>query len=529
MTHQKRPISLTTRITLSFLIVLILITFLAVLTGLGIQIRSSQRSIDQNIHTMIRSLSREPLVLETFETGRASDAAMAYLDSIVAYDNNIDYIVLVGMDDLRLYHPDHSLIGQQFQGNDEGPALEGSDFYLTDGKGTREYQRRGFLSMYDAEGAQKGFLMVSTYTRSVNRIKREQILTFSIIFVLALIVSLITVWFLSRRIRQQLLGFEPPQIASMYLTQADVLDSMSEGIVRVNQASVCIYANKMALDIFGTAGTAEITRKLAAGQVAHDIASRNPVTARRVMIGDSHLLMNVIPLTTSQGNPDGCLILLSDQTETIRMAEQLTGGNQILSSLRAITHEHSNKLHVILGLLQLGETQEAISYIEEGAHDNEERSLIQNTIKNKMVAALLLGKLGIARERDITLTLTKGSALEERSAFLPSRDLVTIIGNLIENAFDSFRSVPDREHTVSVYLQEGEALIIMVDDNGCGMTEETIERVLQGSYTSKGEGHGVGLGLIRNIVDSTGGTLEIISDPGEGTSITVTVRQKRTS
>ena len=149
MTHQKRPISLTTRITLSFLIVLILITFLAVLTGLGIQIRSSQRSIDQNIHTMIRSLSREPLVLETFETGRASDAAMAYLDSIVAYDNNIDYIVLVGMDDLRLYHPDHSLIGQQFQGNDEGPALEGSDFYLTDGKGTREYQRRGFLGMYD--------------------------------------------------------------------------------------------------------------------------------------------------------------------------------------------------------------------------------------------------------------------------------------------------------------------------------------------------------------------------------------------
>ena len=233
-------------------------------------------------------------------------------------------------------------------------------------------------------------------------------------------------------------------------------------------------------------------------------------------------------LKTLEEPPEYVIFILAT-TEVHRIPITVRSRCQRYDFRRLSFAELSAQVRDIFRAESVDAEEEAISYIEEGAHDNEERSLIQNTIKNKMVAALLLGKLGIARERDITLTLTKGSALEERSAFLPSRDLVTIIGNLIENAFDSFRSVPDREHTVSVYLQEGEALIIMVDDNGCGMTEETIERVLQGSYTSKGEGHGVGLGLIRNIVDSTGGTLEIISDPGEGTSITVTVRQKRTS
>ena len=539
---NKKQLTLTGRITISFLIVLILITFLSVLTSLAFHISSTQRDIDRNISIMIRSLSQEPLVLDTFKTGEISETAMVYLDSIVSYDNNIDYIVLVGPDDLRMYHPDHSLIGQQFQGGDEGPALNGSDFYMTDGKGTREYQRRGFLSMTDQDGQPAGFLMVSTYTRSVKRIKWEQIQIFACIFVIALLVSLAAVYLLSKRIRRQLLGFEPPQIASMFLKQADVLDSMEEGIIRISPNGTCIYANKMARDILGckTASAEEsaniyedpdIAQAFAASDILQnippDIGSGKTVTAKRVVIDSRHLLMNIIPVR-NHGNADGSLILLSDQTETIRMAEQLTGVNQILASLRAITHENSNRMHVILGLLQLGETEEAISYIQEGTLDSEERSLIQNSIQNKMVAALLLGKLGIARERDITFSLTKGSSLAEKSNFLPSRDLVTIIGNLIENAFDSFQDVPNRDHTVSVYLQEGEALIIMVDDNGCGMDEDAISRILGQGYTTKGEGHGIGMRLIRNIVDSTGGNLEIISEPGEGTSITVTIRNQRT-
>ena len=105
--------------------------------------------------------------------------------------------------------------------------------------------------------------------------------------------------------------------------------------------------------------------------------------------------------------------------------------------------------------------------------------------------------------------------------------MVTIIGNLIENAFDALKDY-DGIREVSVFIQNtSEGITIIVDDTGPGMPEEYIDKIFNSSFTTKGEGHGIGLSLIKNILNQNNGLLDIASAPGEGSSFTISINQKR--
>ena len=223
----------------------------------------------------------------------------------------------------------------------------------------------------------------------------------------------------------------------------------------------------------------------------------------------------------------GTLVLLNDMTRLNRLAEELTGVKHIIDALRATTHEQKNRLHVILGLLQLGEMEEAIEFITQSVNSEEKNSNIINTIENKTIAALILGKINKAKELNIEFQLVKGSYLEAHNEYLSAQDLVTIIGNLVENAFDAIGD-KEGERKVDLFIScSDEGLMIIVDDTGSGMSEEVKEKLLTEEYTSKGEGHGVGLRLIKDIVKRCHGEFNIETEEGEGSSFTVTIQEKR--
>ena len=178
------------------------------------------------------------------------------------------------------------------------------------------------------------------------------------------------------------------------------------------------------------------------------------------------------------------------------MAEQLTGADQVIQALRANTHEYLNKLHVISGLLQISNTQQAMAFIDGVVADTENgyQSVVRQ-IENRTLAALLLGKTNHANELDIPFSLRRDSRLEAHNPYLSARDLVTVVGNLIENAFDAVKDQPGLRQ-VEVFIGQS------------------------------GEGHGFGLRLIQQIVRERGGYLEIESEPGEGSSFTASFDKK---
>lgn len=183
---------------------------------------------------------------------------------------------------------------------------------------------------------------------------------------------------------------------------------------------------------------------------------------------DASLLVNLIPLP-EPGNPEAVLLIMRDKTEIASLAQQLSGTNHVIDALRANTHEYMNKLHVISGLLQIGSYDEAIEFISDVSSDIENGyQTVVRQIKNRTIAALILGKQNRSKELDIDFCLRKDSFLEEHNPYLSTKELVTIVGNLIENAFDATKNVDGIRQVELTIRSNEDGLMISADDIGSG-------------------------------------------------------------
>lgn len=143
------------------------------------------------------------------------------------------------------------------------------------------------------------------------------------------------------------------------------------------------------------------------------------------------------------------------------------------------------------------------------------------------IAALLLGKQSHAKELDIDFSIQKDCYLDAHNDFLSTQELVTIIGNLIENAFHAVENIEGIRQVQFFIRQTEDGLTIISDDTGCGMTETQITELLAGNFTTRGEGHGVGFRLIQEIINKHEGYLSIDLEPDVGSSFTISIQKKR--
>ena len=484
------------------------------------RLHSFDAELDDRIALTARIVAESSDAEAALTDGAASPRWMAHLQALVEETEGVDYIVVADPSGKRLYHPDPALIGQQFAGGDELDAEAGSAPYITTRHGVEADQRRAFHTVYNEDGAPIGFVMVSASMANIQQQKRELLLNFLLVFALALAMGLALSWLLARSVRNSLLGHEPRTFAQMYLQREEVLDHLNECLLAVAPDGTLLFTNARAKELIGTEKLpehfplwTELCEALTAGIEYSDLLTE---------WAEYTFLAKIVPLDKA-----GVLLILRDRTEYTRIDQQLTGTNHIIEALRANTHEFLNKLHVISGLLQIGETQKAIEFINGASEDVEDNyQSIVRQLQNRTVAALVLGKASHARELDIQFSLRRDSTLPLHSAYLSSRELVTIVGNLVENAFEAVKTEPLRQ--VGLFIGEDDhGLTITVDDTGHGMTEEQITTVRQRQYTTKGDGHGFGLRLIQQIVADRNGYLDIESEPGEGSSFTVNFTQKR--
>ena len=192
--------------------------------------------------------------------------------------------------------------------------------------------------------------------------------------------------------------------------------------------------------------------------------------------------------------------------------------------MRANNHDFTNKLHVILGLVQIGEYDKAISYIQNiSIIQRETISKVMNTIENPSFAALIVGKIARASECNVKFILNEGSCLKNSHITLPSEALVTITGNLIDNALDSMNmdsTKKDKELSLGVYSRPNELLII-VKDTGTGIEEELKDKIFEKGFSTKGEGRGIGLYHTKQLITSLGGRISVESEVGIGSCFMV--------
>jgi len=210
--------------------------------------------------------------------------------------------------------------------------------------------------------------------------------------------------------------------------------------------------------------------------------------------------------------------------EFISFTEDFEGTKFLVDSMRANNHDFTNKLHVILGLIQIGEYDKAVTYIQNiSIIQRETISKVMNSIENPSFAALIVGKIARASECNVKFVLSEGTSFKNEHITLPSEALVTITGNLIDNALDAMNmdtSKTEKEISIGIYTRP-EELLIIVKDTGPGIPDEIKQKIFENGFSTKGEGRGVGLYHTKQLIESLGGKITVESQVGIGTSFMV--------
>lgn len=533
-TSSEKPIhKIQATIFRSQMFLIVILTVLVTIMGLGLNLYYESRRLDENLQNVAETIASSQIIQNEVRDSNYSvnnSVMKNYLDSLKKSLSNIDVISVVRHDGIRRYHSSPDLIGTVYDGTIPEFIHGQREFYASDDKGPSGFQRRAYAAIYGDDGEYIGFVMAVMLRQNILKNNIQMVFLYLCAAGIAIGFAVLTSVQLSGRIKQQLMGYEPDAFTAMFKIRDDILGSLEEGVLAIDSEGRVMFLNEAAsqmlhLDSQESAGKllSEVYPDTSLNRILH--TGEKEFNVRLKSRKDEDILSNRIPLI-EDGQTVGAVSIFRNRTEYTKLMEDLTGVRYMVESMRANNHDFTNKLHVILGLIQMGNYEEAEKYIVNITMvERETIHHIMQVIDDPSIAALLIGKNARASELNIRYTIKKGSNFTSASCFVPSGVLITIIGNLIDNAMDAMnrKDVQIRELTVGIFTDH-QGTVITVDDSGCGISEQNLEHIFENGYSTKGTGRGVGLYQIKKQIESYNGTIFVESETGIGTSFTVSFR-----
>ncbi|RLK60456.1 sensor histidine kinase [Actinokineospora cianjurensis] len=317
----------------------------------------------------------------------------------------------------------------------------------------------------------------------------------------------------ARRVKRQTLGLEPTEIAGLVEHREAMLHGIKEGVVGLDQQGRVTLVNDHARVLLSLPDDA-VGRPVTDFEFndrALDVLSGRAEGADQIVLRRGRvLIMNRMPIGGGDGGV-GSVVTLRDRTEIVALRHELDANRATTDTLRAQAHEFSNRLHTIAGLIELGEYDEVRRFVDRVSHTRSAwQSEVSSHVADPAVAALLVAKSSLAAEQAVGLRLAPSSRLGAVDEHL-SADLVTVLGNLVDNALDSVRGGGG---WIEVALtHEGGVVLVVVCDSGPGVAPDLASEVFRHGFTTKaaeeGGQRGLGLALTRQTCLSRGGTIEV--------------------
>lgn len=478
-------------------------------------------------------LSKSPYVIETIETGVTPDLQLRYrhLTELIG----AAFIVIGDKDGVRLVHPVDERIGLPMKGGDNKRALVDGEAYISTAKGSLGYSVRGKAAVFDDQGKIIGVVSVGyLLDRLQDRI--EPFLIYLILMALAVVAAnAVLSSYASRRFQKAILGFEPEEIGRLYVELDVTLETLKEGILSIDGEGRLRSINRSACQILEIDKAESINRPLS--EVLPDSDLQTVLQTARtdndinLYLNKKRLIANRSPIIVD-GKVVGAVSSFRLKDDLTELTEQLAKTKEYADLLRSQTHEHRNKLNTISGMVQMGELDAVQNLIgQETAHYQALIEFLRETVKEPLVAGMLLGKTERARELGLELVVEEGSRLSPLPARINAEDVVTILGNLVDNAFDATReamsidaSFAQSRRRIEVSISDyGNEVILEVIDQGCGLPQEmSIEALVKRGVSTKDQHtRGVGLYLVNELAIRYQGELEMVNNKENGARMTV--------
>ncbi len=189
------------------------------------------------------------------------------------------------------------------------------------------------------------------------------------------------------------------------------------------------------------------------------------------------------------------------------MERSVSALEELNNTLRAQRHDFLNHLQVVYSLMEMREYKEAQDYIERVYGDIRAVSRVLRTA-NPTVNALLKVKLAACEKQGVKADLHITSAWKNLS--IPGWEMCKVLGNLIDNALDALKETKNPRLTITL-SEDLKAFRFAVANNGPDIPPQDLSRIFQAGITTKSEGHGMGLFIVRGTLRERGGDIEVAS------------------
>ena len=476
--------------------------------------------------TVASGIAANPFVHTQLATADPSAALEPYALATMKATST-DFITIMKPDRTRYTHPNPAEIGRPFVGT-IAPALEGRSFTETY-TGTLGPSVRAVVPIRNSKGAIIALVAAGVEVRNINAALWPRLPIVLLAACATILLGALAAWLLSRYLRRVTWGRGPDEMSRMFAYYEGVLHSVREGLVLMDRDRRVVLYNDHAAELLGLptqAGPADpvpvsdldippqLRELLESGRQVSDAVYP---TGQRILVVNQEVAMSAISGLPARAV--GTVASLRDHTELQRLTGELQTMRTLSDALRSQSHEFANRLHTIISLIELDHPRDALRFASDQIDAGQQLiDQLSGTIDEPVLAALLLGKSTQALERGIQLSIDIPADLGPLG--IEPSEVVTIIGNLIDNAMDatgpanSAQSAP-RTVAIAVHRTASGGVEIRVADNGPGVADPGV--VFEHGYstkTSDGIGHGFGLTLVRQSILRLGGEITVRNDSG---------------
>lgn len=451
-------------------------------------------------------------------------AITQFMHQVVSH-SDASFIVIGDNKGLHLFHSVHAnVVGKTLIGGDNEEVLRGLTS-TTIRKGGLGISLRSKAPIFDDNGLVVGIVSVGYLTSYLDTITLGKASNIFIAVVLLLIALFIFSWFFSRGIKKQIFSLEPREIGLLVRQQKAMMESIYEGVIAVDSELRIEVINQAARKLLGLSQPTRVLRGLTIGDVIEPV----PFFSRTVMLEyDTHdeiCCFNTLTVIASrvsimlENQLQGWVITFRDRNEIDSLSAQLSQVKRYVDNLRIMRHEQLNRMATISGLLHMERYDEAARYIQaQSEHAQEFLDFISSRFSSPTLCGLLLGKAARAREKGVELAFDPLCRMDRACLALGEAELISIIGNLLDNAIEATQraALPHEPVEVLILLNERE-LIIEVADRGIGIDPTIRKHIFERGMTTKHNGdHGIGLYLIASYVTQVDGSIDVSDNDPRG-------------
>ncbi|WP_188009145.1 ATP-binding protein [Grimontia hollisae] len=481
---------------------------------------SLDEQISQRALNVAKTIAAMPAVVEAAQSRDSEFLQPLALD--LAEVNDARFVVIGDRNGIRIAHPAWERLGKPMYDDDgdyNEPALLYGKPYIQKATGSLGPTVRGKAPIFDASNEEVvGIVSVGFLLKSVEDIIERYITTLYLVIATSFSLSVLTGLWFANHFKKAIFGLEPEQIGRLFQERNATLESVREGIIAINNKGRITTFNRAAVETLGLDDNTRLADQpiedvLPDSRLMDVLRSGKPHFDREIWLQNKNLIVNRLPLR-QDNEIIGVVASFRRKDELDTVSKQLTQIQQYADTLRSQSHEYSNKLHTIAGLIQLGATDEALALI--GQETQSHQALIHlmvEAVPDPILAGCLLGKYNRAKELGLRLEIDPESSMKEIPDHIPREELVSIIGNLIDNALEA--TLVNKQVEVRLSMTDlGNDLIFEIEDEGPGIHEDDQARIFtKGVSSKKGEGHGYGLHLVQTLLQKLGGT--VLLEPGD--------------